>query len=229
MSSRRALTVLAALVALVCGGHATAEVAAPAYFRAEVVRVIDGDSVVVRWQQTDVEVRLGGIDAPELKQPGGVAAREALRAVAERQAVRVVGSADDRYGRRVAELLLVDGRSLNRLQVETGNAWHYREYATDDATLAALEAWARDGRRGLWRTSNPQPPWEFRRAGRDEPSPPVRPKPGVGSVIGNRNSRVYHAPGCPSRDEVSAQNRVAFDSPAAAESAGYRRAGNCPR
>nr|WP_137887740.1 endonuclease [Pseudomonas sp. 2FE] len=51
----------------------------------------------------------------------------------------------------------------------------------------------------------------------------------IGSpVIGNRNSHVYHLPeGCPSYDKVGQRNRVEFKSAAAAESAGFKRAGNC--
>jgi len=219
-----------ALASFACGQRAVAEVEPPPRFRGEVVRVKDGDTVVVRWERSDVEIRLWGIDAPEMAQPGGAAARDALRALAAGETVRVVGAANDRYGRRVAEVLLADGRSLNRQQVEAGHAWHYRDYAADDVTLAALEAWARDERRGLWRASNPQPPWEFRHAGRPERAPPSSGKaPGPGDVIGNVRSRRYHAPGCPSRGEVSAKNRVTFTSVAAAEAAGYRRAGNCPR
>lgn len=48
------------------------------------------------------------------------------------------------------------------------------------------------------------------------------------SIIGNRNSRVYHLPsGCPSYDRVTAKNRVPFSSAQEAQAAGYRLAGNC--
>jgi deoxyribonuclease I len=51
---------------------------------------------------------------------------------------------------------------------------------------------------------------------------------GSGSVIGNRNSHVYHLPlGCPSYGQVAAKNRVPFSSEAEALAAGYRKAGNC--
>ena len=50
----------------------------------------------------------------------------------------------------------------------------------------------------------------------------------TGSIIGNKNSHVYHLPsGCPSYSSVSAKNQVAFDSEAEAQRAGYRKAGNC--
>ncbi|WP_194788761.1 endonuclease [Pseudomonas sp. UFMG81] len=49
-----------------------------------------------------------------------------------------------------------------------------------------------------------------------------------GAVLGNRNSQVYHlASGCPGYAQVSAKNQVAFESEAAAQAAGYRKAGNC--
>lgn len=50
----------------------------------------------------------------------------------------------------------------------------------------------------------------------------------AGSVIGNRNSHVYHLPtGCPSYDLVREHNRVTFQTAAQAEQAGFRLAGNC--
>ena len=47
-------------------------------------------------------------------------------------------------------------------------------------------------------------------------------------IIGNKNSKIYHMPGCPGYDHVSGANRVTFGSEAEAQRAGYRRAKNCP-
>jgi deoxyribonuclease-1 len=46
-------------------------------------------------------------------------------------------------------------------------------------------------------------------------------------VIGNKNSKKYHLPGCPSYDSVSEKNRVYFDTEQDAIKAGYTKAGNC--
>jgi endonuclease YncB( thermonuclease family)/methylphosphotriester-DNA--protein-cysteine methyltransferase len=46
-------------------------------------------------------------------------------------------------------------------------------------------------------------------------------------IIGNKNSKVYHLPGCSSYSRVSEKNQVKFESAADAEKAGYRLAGNC--
>ena len=47
-------------------------------------------------------------------------------------------------------------------------------------------------------------------------------------IIGNKNSKIYHKPGCAGYDKVSEKNRVYFNSTAEAEAAGYRVAKNCP-
>ena len=49
-----------------------------------------------------------------------------------------------------------------------------------------------------------------------------------GQVRGNRNSKIYHRPDCPSYNRVGEKNRVEFPNAAAAIAAGYRIAGNCP-
>jgi deoxyribonuclease-1 len=49
-----------------------------------------------------------------------------------------------------------------------------------------------------------------------------------GSIIGNRKSLVYHlSVGCPSYGQVSEKNQVSFTSESEAQTAGYRKAGNC--
>jgi micrococcal nuclease len=69
----------------------------------------------------------------------------------------------------------------------------------------------------LWSAPNPVPPWDWRRGGG---------KPQAAGVIANRRSRVYHRPTCPGAGRMSAWNRVDFASPAEAEQAGYRHAGD---
>jgi len=46
-------------------------------------------------------------------------------------------------------------------------------------------------------------------------------------IIGNKNSKIFHTPGCSSYDSVSEKNRVYFPSAEEAEKAGYRKAKNC--
>jgi len=125
------------------------------------VRVRDGDSIVVMRGGVGVEVRLDGIDCPELAQAFGKKAKNLTSGLVFGKAVRLVGKGKDRYDRELAEVFLLDGRSLNRELVSAGLAWWYRKYSTN-RTLEALEQTARISRRGLWADSNPAPPWEFR-------------------------------------------------------------------
>lgn len=62
------------------------------------------------------------------------------------------------------------------------------------------------------------------------PTPPPAPKatPEVDLQIkGNRNSGIYHLPGCMSYNSISPRNVVWFKTEEEAEAAGYRKARNC--
>lgn len=60
-------------------------------------------------------------------------------------------------------------------------------------------------------------------------APASRPPAAINAPVrGNRNSKIYHVQGrCPSYDDVSPKNQVAFATEQAAAAAGYRRAKNC--
>jgi endonuclease YncB( thermonuclease family) len=130
-----------------------------------VVRVRDGDSIVVLSGGVGIEVRLDGIDCPELGQAFGKRAKGYTSELAFGRAVRLAGKGRDDYGRELAEVFLPDGRSLNRELVAAGFAWWFRRHSTD-RVLESLEREARTARRGLWADPNPVPPWDYRKAAR---------------------------------------------------------------
>jgi len=141
----------------------------------KVVRVFDGDSLVVASGTERIEVRLFGIDAPERTQPYSARARRFCGEQALGRDVRLLPHGEDAYHRTLAEVILPDGRSLNRELVRAGLAWWYRRYVPDDTELEALERAARTARRGLWADTAPVAPWDFRAAqrvgGREAPRP----------------------------------------------------------
>ena len=72
----------------------------------------------------------------------------------------------DRYGRQIGKVL-VNGQDVNLVQVERGMAWFYRQYQreqspNDRRLYEAAEDAAKADKRGLWRDSEPVPPWDFR-------------------------------------------------------------------
>jgi endonuclease YncB( thermonuclease family) len=134
-------------------------------FVGEVVGVYDGDTIEVMHEGRAVKIRLQGIDTPEKGQAYGTAARQFTADLVHRQQVTVVGVDTDRYGRLVAEVRMRNGRTLNAALVEAGMAWWYRQYALNDAALAAREAAAQRERRERWADRQPVAPWDYRREG----------------------------------------------------------------
>ncbi|MFA6029188.1 MAG: thermonuclease family protein [Elusimicrobiota bacterium] len=131
-------------------------------FRGKVVAVLDGDTIEVMNEGRAVRIRLAGVDCPEKSQPFGKQAKLFTSELAFGQVVNVLTHDVDRYGRTVAEILLHDGRSLNRELVKAGLAWWYWRYSKDEG-LKALEAEARAAKRGVWAQPDPIAPWMFRK------------------------------------------------------------------
>ncbi|MDR3087742.1 MAG: thermonuclease family protein [Azoarcus sp.] len=134
---------------------------AQADFVGTVVSVFDGDTIDVLVIRKPLRVRLAKIDAPEKGQPFGTRSRRALAAAVSGKTVTVRESGVDQYGRILGTILL-EGRNINRMMVEEGWAWAYRQYLKDRSLLDA-EATARAGVRGLWIDKKPVAPWVWRR------------------------------------------------------------------
>lgn len=132
--------------------------------------VYDGDTVMLATRdQSRLKVRLYGIDAPETAKPnepgqpfGAVARRTLMYKIMGRQvSAEIVDT--DQYQRAVA-VIRYRGRDINREMVAEGMAWAYRQYLQGPyaSEYISSEDSARGRHRGLWRDTNPQPPWEFR-------------------------------------------------------------------
>jgi micrococcal nuclease len=73
-------------------------------FDAPVVRVVDGDSLIILVDQQQMRVRLKEIDAPELKQPFGKRSRQSLVDLCAAKRARVMWTEKDRNGRLLAHV-----------------------------------------------------------------------------------------------------------------------------
>ena len=130
-----------------------------------VMRVKDGDSIVVMSAGREVNVRIADMDAPELDQPYGREAKDALVSLVGGREVRLELVGGDVYRRIVANVFVGD-RDVAAELVGRGFAWVRRAYAPA-ARLIKLEDDARAARRGLWAQSDPVPPWIWRKFGKD--------------------------------------------------------------
>ena len=111
-------------------------------------------------------IRIYGIDCPERGQPYGTKARQFTSDRVLEKMVTVVLKDTDKYGRTVARISMPDGSDLGTELVKAGLAWWYKHYSPHDTELEKLEREARGAKRGLWKESNPVPPWEWRHAAR---------------------------------------------------------------
>lgn len=132
----------------------------------QVVRVLDGDTVVISTSSGNLNVRLAGIDAPEKSQLFGIQAKEQLTNAVLGKSVSCSSTKKDRYGRTIGKLTL-NGADVNLMMVETGYAWHYKEYeneqsSQDRSLYAAAEVSARNAGRGLWQTPGAIKPSDYR-------------------------------------------------------------------
>jgi endonuclease YncB( thermonuclease family) len=145
-------------------------------FEATVIRVTDGDTIVVRTSDAeDIKIRLYGIDSPESKQDGGDDATKALMSL-QGQTVKVIEMDTDRYSRTVA-LIEREGKSVNLEQVKQGHAWYYPQYCKEQPICGEIEAAekeAKETKRGLWdkgwfwgKKEEPVAPWEWRKKQRE--------------------------------------------------------------
>jgi endonuclease YncB( thermonuclease family) len=133
--------------------------------------VYDGDTVLLTTrEESRLKVRLYGIDAPETKKPdapgqpyGDVSKRTLMfKIMGRRVSVEIMDI--DQYKRAVA-VIRFEGRDINHEMVTEGMAWAYRHYLQGPYASEYIdgETRARARRAGIWRDSNPQPPWEFRK------------------------------------------------------------------
>ncbi|MEW6562600.1 MAG: thermonuclease family protein [Pseudomonadota bacterium] len=144
------------------GGCLLTALAQAETFEAEVVAVLDGDTVIVRRDNHPVRIRLADIDAPEKIQPYGDASRRSLEALVLHKRIECETRAVDRYRRTVA-LLRLEGKSVNAEQLRRGMAWEYSYYHSNRA-YRDMQKEARKAQRGLWADDSPIPPWQWRKA-----------------------------------------------------------------
>lgn len=174
-----------------------------------IVRVLDGDTAVLDGGE---EVRLLGIDTPELGEPFADSAAAFLARLILRKDIRLQHDfrKRDSYGRLLAYVYIDDTLLANVVLVSEGLARVY--LFPDDITnrpiidrLIAAQRQALAANRGIW-------------------SVPVRPED---RYIGNRKTMRFHRPDCDGAVKIVPRNRVVFDTREAALYDGYSPCRTC--
>ncbi|KAJ4833039.1 arginine permease [Turnera subulata] len=146
--------------------------AARNYDRADALhkKIIDAGYRMINVQNEEIlarkyRIRLRGIDAPESSMPHGKEAKAELVKIVQGKCLRVFVYDQDRYGRCVGDIYC-NGMFVQELMLKKGYAWHYTAY-DQRPELAKWEKEARAKRIGLWASSNPVKPWEWRKEKRE--------------------------------------------------------------
>lgn len=130
-----------------------------------VVRVVDGDTIVVSLDGESTKVRYIGVDTPESVKPGVPVQCFAKRATALNRSLvegrtvtlRFDRERYDRYGRVLAYVRNDRGVDVNASLIEAGAArtMAISPNTSRASTFSRLEARARSRQRGMWRECSP--------------------------------------------------------------------------
>ncbi|MGB3676772.1 MAG: thermonuclease family protein [Candidatus Nanopelagicales bacterium] len=168
MSKARPSILVGAFVALSCAACSPSTPAASADPRpaptADVVKVVDGDTIDVRDDQRGrLRIRVLGIDTPETVDPNrtvgcwGPEASAFARDALAGQRVALVGDptqdSHDKYGRTLAYIVKADGWDYSIEAARAGAARSVvfgRNPVERQGAIAAAEQEAREGHVGMW-------------------------------------------------------------------------------
>ena len=131
-------------------------------FEGKVTSVIDGNTIeVTNDAEETIRIILSGIDSPELTQEFGEEAKRYLEKLVLKKEVTVQIEGKDRKGNPLG-VVWVKGKLDARVELlKEGLAWTAEKNPSPE--LEAHRAWAQEKGKGLWKKSDPTPPWVFRR------------------------------------------------------------------
>lgn len=129
----------------------------------KVIKVDDGDTVVVDWNGQNRTIRLIGMDTPEIKDPRkpvqcfGREASAQGHKLLENQQIRIESDPEvgevDKYGRTLGYVFLPDGSLYNQTMIADGYAHEYtynKQHYKYQAQFKAAEVEAKTSEKGLW-------------------------------------------------------------------------------
>ena len=127
----------------------------PGAVLADIVKIVDGDTIDVRAAQTKLRVRFYGVDTPERGDRCFSEATDRTRALAGTR-VQLVSDArlQDSFKRELRYVYTATGESIDAALIREGLALAWRKDGTQRAALITLEERARASKTGcLWSAS----------------------------------------------------------------------------
>lgn len=204
----------------------------------EVLSVIDGDTIKIKYDGKETTVRYLLIDTPETnhprlgEQPLGKEATDENRRLIESGEVSVefdVGERLDDYGRLLA-YIYVDGESVQQQLLTSGHARVAYVFPPNTRYLDEFEnaeQQAKDQSIGIWEFENYATDRGFDNdAFKDGENSVIKPETGECDIKGNINSKgnkIYHLPGSSSYEQTNPEEW--FCSEQEARDNGFRSAG----
>ncbi|RJP65944.1 MAG: hypothetical protein C4532_17110 [Candidatus Abyssobacteria bacterium SURF_17] len=196
----------------------------PLRIPAKVVRVVDGDTIVIKlYNGTEGKVRYIGIDTPETKHPNkgveyyGKEATEANKRLVENKDVELEPDVQhwDRYGRLLA-YVYVGEVFVNEALVRQGyaKASTYPPNVKYQDLFLAAQREARQEKRGLW-AHEPSQAIEHEELESDAP------------YVASKKSNVFHKASCPLAEKIAPGNMIQFNSLEEAKASGRRGCKKC--
>ena len=165
----------------ICYASTLSPLQVPVPTKVTVIRVTDGDTVIVDTGLAEYITKIWGVDAPELNQTHGPRARLALlELLPEGATVDFYEVAWDPDTDETSGIFFSDTGLVN-LQL-IGNGWGYANPKWDGAAnhcVLEFEQIARKRRYGVWAdsTEGDQRPWEYRSLHTPTPAPTSAPIP----------------------------------------------------
>lgn len=128
------------------------------FYEADVLRIIDGDTIDVEHNYKVFRIRVQGIDAPESNQPFGWEAHKFLHELIGNKSVYISTSNTGKYGREISKILDKDFNDISHIMIKKGYAWADFENNKFDPEIKNMQEKAQKEKLGLWADDRPIQP-----------------------------------------------------------------------
>jgi micrococcal nuclease len=150
------------LVLCLCAVSVKATVANEGPFEAKVIEVLDGNTLLAKDDKGEEwQVMLAGIDCPELTQQFGAEAKAWLENKTLKKTVTITLQGKDRWGNRLAVVMLKGKDDLRVELLSKGLAWTSERNPLPELEKIRIDA--ENAKKGIWQEEQPTPPWIYRR------------------------------------------------------------------